>query len=76
MIMLLGGAGCEASQTLEDSGLIKDSGQALGATGLRSVRWKHIYTCIYKTYTPFFFLEIKEESTAACVHTTCACSDH
>ena len=37
MIMLSGGAGYEASQTLEDSGLIKDSCQALGATGLRFV---------------------------------------
>jgi hypothetical protein len=62
---------------LEDSGLIKDSDQALGATGLRSVRWKHIYTCILRhTLLFFFFLEIKEDPTAACIHTTCACSDH
>jgi hypothetical protein len=39
-------AGCEASQTLKDSELIKDLGQALGAAGLRSVRWKHIYIYI------------------------------
>ncbi len=47
MIMFLGGAECEASQTLEDNGLIKDLGQALGMTGLKSVRWKHIYIYIY-----------------------------
>jgi hypothetical protein len=34
--MLPKGVGCEASQTLEDSGLINDLGQAFGATGLRS----------------------------------------
>ena len=56
MIMLPGGAGYEASQTLEDSGLIKDSGQVVGATGLRSVRWKHIYTCILR-HTLLFFLK-------------------
>jgi hypothetical protein len=39
---------------LEDSGLIKESGQALGATGLRSVRWKHIYTCILRRTLLFF----------------------
>ena len=43
MIMLLGGARCETFQTLEDSGLIKDLGQALGMTRLKYV----------KTYTPF-----------------------
>jgi hypothetical protein len=74
MIMLPGGAGYEASQTLEDSGLIKDSGQALGATRLRFVCWKHIYTCILRH--TLLFLETKEDPTAACVHTTCACSDH
>jgi hypothetical protein len=38
MIMLPEGVGCEASKMLEDSGLKKDSGQALGVTGLRFVR--------------------------------------
>ena len=57
---------------LEDSGLIKDLGQVLGAAGLRSVRWKHIY--IYKRH--ILLLEIKEKSTAACVHTTCSCIDY
>ena len=47
MIMLPGGAEYKASQTLKDSGLIKDSRQALGATGLRSVQWKHIYIHAY-----------------------------
>ena len=72
MIMLLGGAGCEAFQMLKDSGLIKDLGQALGAAGLRFVRWKHIY--IYKRR--ILLLEIKEKSTTAYVHTTCSCIDY
>uniref|UniRef100_A0A2N9EM91 Uncharacterized protein n=1 Tax=Fagus sylvatica TaxID=28930 RepID=A0A2N9EM91_FAGSY len=71
MIMLPGGAGYEASQTLEESGLMKNSSQALGATGLRSVRWK--YQDAFMTYAP---LRMEEKSTATCDHTTCARNDH
>uniref|UniRef100_A0A2N9FDK1 Integrase catalytic domain-containing protein n=1 Tax=Fagus sylvatica TaxID=28930 RepID=A0A2N9FDK1_FAGSY len=35
---LPGEAGCQFSQTLKESGLMKNSSQALGATGLRSMR--------------------------------------
>ena len=71
MIMLPGGAGYEASQTLEESGLMKNSSQALGATGLRSVQWK--YQDAFMTYTP---LRMEQKSTATCDHTTCARNDH
>jgi hypothetical protein len=71
MIMQPGEAECEFFQTLKESELMKNSSQALGATGLRSVRWK--YQDAFITYTP---LRMEEKSTATCDHTTCARNDH
>jgi hypothetical protein len=71
MIMQPGEAGCEFSQTLKVSGLMKNLSQMLGATGLRSVRWK--YQDVFMTYAP---LRMEEKSTATCDHTTCARNDH
>ena len=71
MIMLPEGAGYEASQTLEESGLMKNSSKALGATGLRSMRWN--YQDAFMTYAP---LRMEEKSTVTCDHTTCARNDH
>uniref|UniRef100_A0A2N9FG52 Integrase catalytic domain-containing protein n=1 Tax=Fagus sylvatica TaxID=28930 RepID=A0A2N9FG52_FAGSY len=58
-------------ETLKESGLMKNSSQALGATGLRSVQWK--YQDAFMTYAP---LKMEEKSTATCDHTTCARNDH
>uniref|UniRef100_A0A2N9GDW0 Reverse transcriptase Ty1/copia-type domain-containing protein n=1 Tax=Fagus sylvatica TaxID=28930 RepID=A0A2N9GDW0_FAGSY len=66
-----GEAGCELSQTLKENGLMKNSSQALGATGLRSVRWK--YQDAFMTYASH---RMEEKSTATCDHTTCARNDH
>uniref|UniRef100_A0A2N9H4Y7 CCHC-type domain-containing protein n=1 Tax=Fagus sylvatica TaxID=28930 RepID=A0A2N9H4Y7_FAGSY len=66
-----GEAGCEFSQTLKENGLMKNSSQVLGATGLRSVRWK--YQDAFMTYAS---LRMEEKSTATCDHTTCARNDH
>ena len=49
----------------------EDSSQALGATGLRSVRWK--YQDAFMIYAP---LRMEEKSTTTCDHTTCARNDH
>jgi hypothetical protein len=57
MIMQPGEAGCEFSQTLKESGLMKNSSQALGGTGLRSVWWK--YQDAFMTYAP---LRMEEKS--------------
>uniref|UniRef100_A0A2N9GHN6 Uncharacterized protein n=1 Tax=Fagus sylvatica TaxID=28930 RepID=A0A2N9GHN6_FAGSY len=66
-----GEARCEFSQTLKESGLMKNSSRALGVTGLRSVRWK--YQDAFMTYAP---LRMEEKSTATCDHTICARNDH
>uniref|UniRef100_A0A2N9IEQ3 Reverse transcriptase Ty1/copia-type domain-containing protein n=1 Tax=Fagus sylvatica TaxID=28930 RepID=A0A2N9IEQ3_FAGSY len=58
-------------ETLKESGLMKNSSQALGAIGLRSVRWK--YQDAFMTYAP---LRKEEKSIATCDHTTCARNDH
>ena len=71
MIMHLGEVGCEFSQTFKESGLMKNSSQVLGATGLRFVRWK--YQDAFMTYSPF---KMEKKSTATCDHTTCARNDH
>uniref|UniRef100_A0A2N9GZ66 Integrase catalytic domain-containing protein n=1 Tax=Fagus sylvatica TaxID=28930 RepID=A0A2N9GZ66_FAGSY len=63
--------GCEFSQTLKESGLMKISSQALGVTRLRSVWWK--YQDAFMTYA---LLGMEEKSTATCDHTTCAHNDH
>ena len=71
MIMQPGEVGCEFSQALKESGLMKNSSQALGATGLRSMRWK--YQDAFMTYAS---LRMEEMSTATCDHTTYARNDH
>jgi hypothetical protein len=71
MVMQPGEAECEFAQTLKESELMKNSSQALGATRLRSVRWK--YQNAFMTYAP---LRMEEKFTATCDHTTCACNDH
>jgi hypothetical protein len=50
---------------------MKNSSQALGVTGQRSVQWK--YQDAFMTYAP---LGKEEKSTATCDHTTCARNDH
>jgi hypothetical protein len=71
MIMQPGEVGCEFSQALKESELMKNSSQALGATGLRSMRWN--YHDVFMTYAP---LRMEEKSTATYDHTTCAHNDH
>ena len=71
MVIQPGEAKCKFSQMLKESGLMKNSNQALGAIGLRSVRWRYHDT--FMTYAP---LRMEEKSTITCDHTTCAWNDH